>query len=251
MMKPNITYLFSVVALALSLSSCGGSDGDSDNQQSELPQIQIVYPLDTVNLSDSIDVKVVYSDNSGLTFTELSLGTQSGGNTVYHNSQRGLAGLNDELEFQVAVPNPVVLDIKGTNYILVKCRDEDGNEQIKEKTFIVRQVDTEAPQVLNSGALGVLSSDPNVAFEVAYQLSDNIALDRMELSLIEWNNNSAGNLMYQTTVDLGGAQSKSGIELIPGQASFVTGQDFRVRLLVFDKAGNRTDHYVISTFTVI
>lgn len=234
--------------LALILQACGGSEGTGDDQEAELPQIQIVNPLDTVELADSIAVRIVYSDNTGLIFTEVTLGTQSGGNTVYHSSQRGLAGLSDELEFKALVPS--VIDIRGTNYILVKCRDEDGNEQIKEKTFLVRALDVTPPQIIDTNITGVLTTDPNVVFEVSYNLSDNQGLNLLEVDLLDWTSGTQGAIMKSTSKNLEGSLNAQGFIPIHGNPSFSSVQKFRVRFRVTDNAGNLTEAFFPRVFEV-
>lgn len=225
--------------------SCGGAE---DNAEESLPKITIVSPSDTIGLSDSIAVRILYNDNTGLIFTDISLGTQSGGNLVYHNSQRGLAGTSDEIEFKAIVPS--VVGILGENYILVKAKDEDGNEAVKEQSFFVEVVDNTPPVVVNSGVLGFLSQDPNTAFEVAYQLSDDNALKEVEISLLKWANNTPGDLLASQTISLQGQAFASGTALFPGSTSYSSGQDFRIKFILRDQAGNSVVHYVVGVYTV-
>lgn len=245
-MKMNNLFKLSLLAVGLGfLISCGAAE---ESPEVFLPKITIVSPVDTLGLSDSVSVRVLYSDDTGLIFTEISLGTQSGGNLVYHSSQRGLAGTSDEIAFKALVPS--VVNILGENYILVKAKDEDGNEAIVEEAFFVEIRDNTPPLVLNSGVLGVLTQDPSTAFEVAYQFSDNVALKEAEISLIKWDNNTAGDLMVSQTVPLQGQMNAAGTALFPGSSSYSLGQDFRIKIVLRDQAGNSLEHYVVGTYKV-
>lgn len=224
--------------LLLVLAACSGEDSESGDGSPEKPQITIVNPIDTINLSDSISVKVLYSDNTGLLFTEISLGTESGGNTVYHSSQRGLSGLDDELYFKALVPP--IIDITGRNYILVKCEDEDGNQTISEKRFELINPDNNPPQFKNVYSNGVLSRNPNTVFEVAYEVEDDQALDRIEISFRAWDGQNLGAEFDGSSVALNGVTSYNNIWIAFGDPSYVPGDQFRVELKLYDKAGNES-----------
>ncbi len=236
--------LASLAVLSLSLSSCGVG-GTEENPS---PIISIISPSDTLNLSDSIEVHIVYSDDSGLTFTEVTLGTESGGNTVYHFSQRGLSGLNDELRFNAIVPD--ALNIVGRNYILVKAGDEDGQESILEQSFVVQDTDLEKPQILRAQTNGVLSQNPNVLFEVSSILQDNKALGELKIRLIEWNG-SLGSDIYSHSIDLGGQSSTSSSHAIPGSSSYQAGTSFKVKLELKDAAGNSSEYLLPDLYNVL
>lgn len=236
--------LASLAALSLSLGSCGVG-GTEENPS---PIISIISPSDTLNLSDSIDVYIVYSDDSGLTFTEVSLGTESGGNTVYHFSQRGISGMNDELRFQALVPS--TLNITGRNYILVKAGDEDGQESILEQSFVVLDSDVEKPQILDAQTNGVLSQNPSVLFEVSYVLQDNKALDELKIRLIEWNG-TLGSDIYSHSIDLTGQSNAASFHAIPGSSTYQAGTSFKVKLEVKDAAGNSSEWLLPDLYNVL
>lgn len=224
------------LGLGLILSACGGSDaGDG---QAQKPVITIVNPSDTINLADSVAVKVLYSDDTGLIFTELSLGTESGGNTGYHSSQRGLSGLNDELEFKALVP--AVIDITGSNYILVKCRDEDGNESIAEKSFMVVNPDNVAPVFKNVYSNGFLTRNPNTAFEIVYTVEDDKGLDRIEFSFRNWDGQNLGTEFEGGSIAINGQTSYANVWVALGDPSYVSGTPFKVELKLYDLAGNES-----------
>tara|TARA_B100001115_G_C15846902_1_gene427309 strand:+ start:3142 stop:3873 length:732 start_codon:yes stop_codon:yes gene_type:complete len=243
MMKTRF-LLASLAGLSLGLSSCGVG-GTEENPS---PIISIISPSDTLNLSDSIDVHIVYSDDSGLTFTEVTLGTETGGNTVYHFSQRGISGMNDELRFQALVPS--TLNITGRNYILVKAGDEDGQESILEQSFVVQDPDTEKPQILDAQTNGVLSQNPSVLFEISYVLQDNKALDELKIRLIEWNG-SLGSDIYSHSIDLAGQSNASSFHAIPGSSSYQAGTSFKVKLEVKDAAGNSSEWLLPDLYNVL
>lgn len=238
-------YLLFLVGLFFVAVSCS-DEGDTDQDQK--PSINILSPSDTVQLSDSISVQIVYSDDNELSVTEVSLGTQSGGNTVYHASQRGLSGSQDELVFKAFVPS--VLDIRGDNYILVKCSDAAGNETIKEQEFFVKDPDETAPTFGNVYDNGFLTTSPGVVFEIAYEVFDNKALDRIEVRLLAWDGQNTGAELDLITNSLSGT-SYSGLAAFDSKSSYSAGQQYKVELKVYDEAGNRTTLLMSGVFNIV
>ncbi|MGB0979608.1 MAG: hypothetical protein ACPGVV_09440 [Croceimicrobium sp.] len=231
------------------LSACGDdSSDDATDPTSIKPEITIVEPLDTISLGDSVAVKILYSDNSGLSFTEVTLGTESGGNTVYHSSQRGLSGLNDELEFRALVP--AVINITGSNYILVKCEDEDGNQSIAEKPFVVINPDNVPPQFQNVYHNGFLSRSPNTAFEIVYSLTDDKGLGRIEFSLRAWDGANLGAEFDGGTIQMNGVTSYSNVYVALGNPSYTVGAAFKVEIKAYDLAGNETRYLMPPVFNI-
>lgn len=241
-----------ILALSLSLfilSACGDDSDDSATDPTSLkPEITIVEPLDTISLGDSVAVKVLYSDNSGLSFTEITLGTESGGNTVYHSSQRGLSGLNDELEFRALVP--AVINITGSNYILVKCTDEDGNQSIAEKPFVVINPDNVPPQFQNVYHNGFLTRSPNTAFEIVYSLTDDKGLGYIDFSFRAWDGSNLGAEFDGGTIQMNGVTSYSNVWVALGSPSYISGTAFKVELKAYDVAGNETRYLMPPVFYI-
>lgn len=238
-------YTLFLLGLLIMAVSCS-DDGETDQDQK--PQISILSPSDTLRLADSIAVQIVYSDDNELSVTEVSLGTQSGGNTVYHASQRGLSGTQDELVFKAYVPS--VLDIRGDNYILVKCSDAAGNETIKEQEFYVKDPDETPPTFGTVYDNGFLTTSPGVVFEIAYEVQDNKALDRIEVRLLAWDGQNTGGELDLVTNSLSGT-NYSGLATFDSKSSYTAGQEYKVELKVYDEAGNQATLLMSGVFFIV
>ncbi len=238
--------LLFALSLSALLISCGST---SDESRGIKPEITVIDPVDSLDLNQPIPVKILYSDNLGLTYTEISLGSQTAGNVAYHYSQRGLNGTSDEIEFSVEVPLGV--DASGENYILIKCRDEDDNEAVLEEPFYLVDLDGEAPQITNLSANGALTTDPNTAFEVSYTLSDNKALAQLDLSLRAWDGSNLGASIISTSIDLQGQSSAASFWTVPGSSNYNSGQEFKIEAYLSDAAGNSSSLVSTAVYTIL
>ena len=240
-------YLSALFGLLFLSTGCS-EEGNDDQTQDQKPQITIISPADTIALSDSVSVQILYSDDNELSVTEVSIGTQSGGNTVYHASQRGLSGQQDELVFRAYVPP--ILNIRGDNYILVKCTDAAGNETIKEQDFYVKDSDNIPPSFGTVYDNGFLSTSSGVVFEIAYEVQDNKALDRVEVRLLAWDGQNTGAELDMQSQTLSGT-NYNGLASFDGKSSYTSGQEYKVELQVYDEAGNRSTLLMSNVFYIV
>lgn len=217
-----------------------------EEPQNQAPVISLIQPVDTFGQNEDIPVELLFTDDSGLELVQITLGTQTGGNQGYHFSERGLSGTNDELSFNVSIPPN--FDAVGENYILVKCRDQDGAESILDQSFHIVFKDNQAPSLDGYGAFGFLSSDPAIVFEINYTVSDNEALDRIEARLKDFNN---GGAIFATETAVLSGKTAQGSLVFYGGSRFQVGQSFSLELVVFDKAGNQTSFTFPSAIGVV
>ena len=224
-----------LLALCLSLYSCGSS---GDEERSTAPTVTILSPADTLSLSNNkVPVEILFSDNSGLVSTEISIGNADLGNLVYHYSLRGLSGMNDDLQFDADIAptiNPV-----GENYIIVKCFDEDGNETFVEQTFYFLNQDNSAPTINTIAHQGILTRDPQSAMSIAYDLSDDQGLDSLYIYFMKsQNGNLLGDTIVAQGIKLNGEKQRQGIAYFTGSPNYPGGSSYKVLAKAFDLTGN-------------
>tara|TARA_R110002050_G_scaffold107485_1_gene217919 strand:- start:1078 stop:1833 length:756 start_codon:yes stop_codon:yes gene_type:complete len=241
-MKPFYTSLALkglLLTLSLGLYSCGGS---GDEERSTAPTITILSPADSLSLGNNkVPVEILFSDNSGLVSTEITIGNTDLGNLVYHYSQRGLSGLNDNLQFEAEIPPTI--NAVGENYIIVQCFDEDGNETFIEGTFYILSPDNTAPIIKTIAHQGILTRDPQSSMSIAYDLSDDQGLDSLYLYFVESEN---GNLIGDTIVGQGlkfnGEKDLQGLAYFSGNSNYPRGISYKVLAEAFDLAGNSREY---------
>jgi hypothetical protein len=235
--KSSLLSLFAI--LTIGVTSCS-DNSDEESELSSPPTVTIISPKDSIPLSDKVIVEVLFTDNSGLVSTEISLGNIDQGNLVYHYSQRGLSGLSDDLSFQADIPTTV--DAQGENYILVKCLDEDGNETFVEGIFYLQDNDLLAPQINILGPQGILTNDASTSMSVSYDVSDDKGLDSLNISFIEsFSNGTLGTVLISKSVNFNGQLNAMGTEFILGDPNLQVSTAYKVKATLFDQAGNSSE----------
>jgi hypothetical protein len=209
-----------LLALSLGLYSCGGS---GDEERSTAPTLAILSPADTLSLSNNkVPVEILFSDNSGLVSTKITIGNADQGNLVYHFSPRGLIGLNDKLSFNADIPP--LIDASRENYIIVQCFNEDGNETFVEQTFYFLNQDNSAPIINTIKHQGILTRDPQSSMSIAYDLSDDQGLASLHIYFVEsQNGDPLGDTIVAEGVKLNGEKNRQGIAYLRGSPNYLGG----------------------------
>tara|TARA_R110001592_G_scaffold219477_1_gene473790 strand:- start:191471 stop:192226 length:756 start_codon:yes stop_codon:yes gene_type:complete len=236
-----------LLALSLSLYSCGGS---GDDERTSAPSITILSPADSLNLSNNkVPVEILFSDNSGLVSTEITIGNTDLGNIVYHYSQRGLSGLNDNLQFEAAIPPTI--NAAGENYIIVQCFDEDGNETFVEQTFYFLNQDNSAPIINTIAHQGILTRDPQASMSIAYDLRDDQGLDSLYIYFMKsQNGNLLGDTLVAQGIKLNGEKNRQGIAYFTGSPSYPGGSSYKVLAKAFDLGGNSRQYISPAEYSI-
>lgn len=246
-----------LVLVVVSVLSCSKDDDDNPIPQNAAPTIQLVKPVGTVVSSNgtvSIEVELLFTDDSGLQRAEIRLGSTSGPAGVYDVSQRGLSGTADGLRYSVEVPE--VLGIQGTNYIYVVCTDVNGNTTILDEEFEVKYEDNEPPFLIitefREGDASSITGDGYVY--LSYSFSDNEAVERVTIDIYiqSWSWIDPPILVATVEQIYDPALAEKDELLLPLRPSggWTAGyEEVRVDVKAFDQNGNSSEE--ISAFTVI
>lgn len=192
-MKKLITGKMAFVLLASCtlLLSCSKDDGDSG---SDKPVIILNSPTGDINIGSDIQVDLEFTDNNGLQEVEIRLGNLKVTGNVYDLVQRGLSGTSDALSYTVSPPPGI--DISGSNYIYISCKDVDGNETILDRDFDI--VDKQPPtlDVLAIDDIDIFSGGPVYTYYECYDIGG------VEYSATElWMSDAAGSLVSMEDID--------------------------------------------------
>lgn len=230
-------FLNSLIALMilLAISSC---EDDGAVDQDVAPSVTIVKPATSVNSGEQIPITLQFADDKGLSHVEISLGSNENSGAIYHYLQRGLSGREDNITYMVDPPTN--MDIRGSNYILITCRDNGGNSTVLDEDFSI--VDGTAPTgdfVYNDISL---RADTSGRAEVVYNAADNDGLKRVTLEMWEVDaQNDKVQLMDQVIHDPAGAPTYQKQYFFKGKTSYTAGNSFRFYIRIVDEADNVTE----------
>ncbi len=223
---------FAVLFSLFILSSCG-DDGAPD--QDVAPSITIIKPVKDVKAGEKIPIELEFADDKGLQHVEVSLGSNVSAGAPFFYTQRGISGIKDNLS--IMVDPPAGVDILGSNYILITCRDRGGNVTVADENFNV--VDANVPTANFIYNDTVASADTASRIEVVYKAEDTEGLDKVVLEM--WNIDAQGNkikLFDSITHDAGGSTSFTKQHFFKGKTTYKTGDLFTFLIRVYDESGN-------------
>lgn len=229
----------------LLLSACGKDNPSDDNNNNgngngnnppintgPEPGFLIIQPVDTFDRLDPIPVEVQFADDTGLDTAIIILGTQTTGDSGYYYTKRSLSGTSGKIKFTYQLP--VGFNKLGAHYIDVTCTDIDGNLTQHSEPFYVLTDDPYEPSIDILNTYGKLTTSPDTLFEVYFQVSDNVQLQTLDVTLVDKDGNSFAIQSFSTTDTL--VRKKVAF---PGNSSYVVGTEFRAKLLATDVAGNQ------------
>ncbi|MEQ9263469.1 MAG: hypothetical protein RLP14_09935 [Owenweeksia sp.] len=228
--------------------ACSKNEAGSAGQVGQKPSVTIVSPLVQVDLTDSVDVLVRFSDDSGLQSAAIAL-TKIEGDITYHSALAQLNGNTaDTLHYKAGITGG--FDISGSNVIQVQCIDTDGNITIEEELFTLREkVD---PLVSFNSFTSTVTSAPNQVISVDFTLSDNLGLDNYKAELWGLNSLDQAETLWKK-FDKAGLNGQTSYTASHNYLStsngYPSGSRYRVIVTVSDISGN-TASYNSETGTV-
>ncbi len=223
---------FAILITTVLLSACGD---DGAPGQDVAPSVTIIKPVKDVKAGEKIPIELEFADDKGLKHVEVSLGSNVSAGAPYFYTQRGISGVKDNLTIMVDPPTGV--DILGSNYILITCRDKAGNSTVVDENFNV--VDANPPTgnfVYNDT---VATADTTSRIEVVYHTTDAEGLEKVVLEM--WNVDAQGSkikLFDSVTHQASGSTNFLKQHFFKGKTSYKTGELFNFTIRVYDESGN-------------
>lgn len=223
---------FALIFSILLLGACG-DDGAPD--QDVAPSVTIIKPVRDVKAGEKIPIELEFADDKGLQHVEVSLGSNVSAGAPYFYTQRGIAGVSDNLS--IMVDPPAGVDILGSNYILITCRDKAGNSTVVDENFNV--VDANPPTgnfVYNDT---VATADTTSRIEVVYHATDQEGVEKVVLEM--WNVDAQGNkikLFDSVTHQANGSTNFLKQHFFKGKTNYMAGELFNFFIRVHDESGN-------------
>lgn len=210
----------------------GTGNGTTPINNGPEPGLLIVHPKDTFDRNDNIPVEVQFADDTGLDSAVIILGTQTTGDSGYYYTKRALSGTSGKIKFNHKLP----LGFKklGAHYIDVTVSDIDGNTAQHSEPFYVLTDDPFEPSIDILNTYGKLTTSPDTLFEVYFQVSDNVQLQSLDVSLID----KDGQAFAQESFSVSDTLVRKLVPF-PGNSSYVVGTEFRAKLVATDVAGNQ------------
>ncbi len=209
---------------------------DKKSKEQKNPFVTIKSPNNAVNIGDTVEVIVSYSDESGLKNTEVRLSNTSTGADVYDIILRDLEGTWDEIRYSVKVPTGI--NIQGTNTINVICSDLDGNMTEVNQSFEVGDLRAPFVKVINFDSVNVFNANTGPVI-ITYEMQD--AGGIAEISAKLWETGPSGDLINvrdEVTEQISGAPTTLLTKSISLTNTWQGLLNYSVVLKVTDVSGN-------------
>ncbi len=224
--------LFVGIFSLLMLSACGDNNAPEEDVA---PSVTILKPVKDVKTGEKIPIELTFADDKGLKHVEVSLGSNVSAGAPYFYTQRGISGVKDNLS--IMVDPPAGVDILGSNYILITCRDKGGNSTVVDENFNVVDANPPTGNFIYNDT--VASADTTSRLEVVYKAEDSEGLDKIVLEM--WNVDTQGNkikIFNSVTHDAAGATSLTKQHFFKGKDSYKVGELFNFLIRIYDESGN-------------